>query len=37
MLGYVLKKFFGFNCSVEFFFTPFEGESHGGFISVVGE
>src|SRR4029434_3802600 len=28
---------FGFNGGVEFLITPFEGESHGRFISVIGE
>lgn len=28
---------FKFNCGVEFLFTSSEGESHGRFISVIGE
>ena len=34
--GYVPKRF-GFNGGVEFLITPFEGESHGRFIPVIGE
>ena len=31
------QTFFGFNGGVEFLITPFEGESHGRFIPVIGE
>lgn len=31
------QTFFGFDCAVEFLFTFLEGESHGRFISVIGE
>jgi len=34
--GYVPKRF-GVNGGVEFLITPFEGESRGRFISVIGK